>query len=68
MVPVEIFSPGMQSAAKVSPHYWSNDAFAELVRRDGSVVDVLPQLGVLAGFTLVLLTVATWRLQRVITR
>ena len=68
MVPVEIFSPGMQSAAKVSPHYWSNDAFTELVRRDGSVVDVLPQLGVLAGFTLVLLTVATWRLQRVITR
>ncbi len=68
MVPVEIFSPGMQSAARITPHYWSNDAFAELVRRDGTFVDILPQLGVLAGFTAVLLAVATWRLQRVITR
>ncbi len=68
MVPVEIFSSTMQSISKVTPHYWANDAFAELVRRDGTVADILPQLGVLAAFAVVLLALATWRLQRVLTR
>lgn len=68
MVPVEIFSSTMQSISKVTPHYWANDAFAELVRRDGTVADILPQLGVLVAFAVVMLAVATWRLQRVLTR
>ena len=68
MVPVEIFSSTMQSIAMVTPHYWANDAFAELVRRDGTIVDILPQLGVLAVYAVVLLALATWRLQRVLTR
>jgi ABC-2 type transport system permease protein len=68
MVPVEIFSSTMQSISKATPHYWANDAFAELVRREGTVVDILPQLGVLATFAIVMLALATWRLQRVITR
>lgn len=68
MVPVEIFSSTMQSIAMVTPHYWANDAFAELVRRDGTLADILPQLGVLAAYAAVLLALATWRLQRVLTR
>ena len=68
MVPVEIFSSTMQSISKITPHYWANDAFAELVRRDGTVADILPQLGVLAAYAAVLLALATWRLQRVLTR
>jgi ABC-2 type transport system permease protein len=67
MVPVEIFSSTMQSIARFTPHYWANDAFAELVRRDGTVGDILPQLGVLVAFAVVLLALATWRLQRVLT-
>ena len=46
----------------------SSAAFAELVRRDGTIVDILPQLGVLLAIGVVLLAVASWRLQRVITR
>ena len=68
MVPIEIFSPAMQRVAKFTPHAWANEAFAVLVRQDGGVVDILPQLGVLAVFSVVLLTVATWRLRTVITR
>jgi ABC-2 type transport system permease protein len=68
MVPVEIFSSTMQSISMLTPHYWANDAFAELVRREGTVADILPQLGVLAAFAVVLLSLATWRLQRVLTR
>lgn len=67
MAPVEVFSETMRSMAMVTPHYWANDAFAELVRRDGTVVDILPQLGVLGAYAAILLAIAAWRLQRVLT-
>ena len=68
MAPVEIFPETMQTMAKVTPHAWAIDAFAELVRRDGTLVDILPQLGVLAAFAAAFMLLATWRLQRVLTR
>ena len=68
MVPIEIFPENIQTVAKFTPHSWAIDAFAELVRRDGTLVDILPQLGVLLGFAVVLIMLATWRLRRVLTR
>lgn len=68
MAPLELFSPTMQRIAHVTPHAWALDGFAELVRRDGTVLDILPEVGVLALFAAVLLTVATWRLHRVTVR
>ena len=67
MVPLEIFPDTMRTIAHFTPHAWGNDAFAELVRRKGSVVDILPDLGILAAFAAVLFTVATWRLRKVMT-
>ncbi len=67
MVPIEVFPESMQTFAKVTPHAWANSAFAELVRRDGTIVDILPQLSVLAGFALVIGALATVRLRRAIT-
>lgn len=68
MLPIELFPPAMQTIALVTPHAWAIDAFAELVRRGGTVVDILPQLGVLTLYAVVLLSLATWRLRMVITR
>ena len=68
MAPVEIFPETMQTLAKITPHAWAVDGFAELVRRDGTLVDILPHLGVLVGFAAAFLLLATWRLQRVLTR
>jgi ABC-2 type transport system permease protein len=68
MIPIELFSPTMQGIALLTPHAWALDAFAELVRNDGTVVDILPQLGVLAVYAAVLLGLASWRLRVVITR
>ena len=68
MVPIEVFPPTMQRIAKFTPHAWANDAFAELVRRDGGLIDILPQLAVLAAFAAVLMGAASWRLRTVITR
>lgn len=67
MTPLEAFSPTMRTVAQVTPHAWGNEAFAELVRHDGTVLDVLPQLGVLLAMTAVLLALASWQLRRALT-
>ena len=66
MVPLEIFSPTMKTVAHLTPHAWANDAFAQLVGHGASIAQIVPQLGVLAGFGVVLLSLATWRLRRVL--
>jgi len=68
MLPVELFSPTMQKVAHITPHAWALDGFAELVRRDGTVMDILPELGVLIAYAVVLLVLASWRLRVVLTR
>ncbi len=68
MVPIELFSDTMRTAAHFTPHAWALDAYAELVRRDGTVVDILPQLGVLTAYAAALLLLASWRLRVALTR
>jgi len=68
MLPIELFSPAMTRVAHLTPHAWAIDGFAELVRRDGTVVDILPELGVLTAYAAVLLLLASWRLRVVLTR
>lgn len=64
MVPLELFPDPLRALANVTPHAWGNLAFAEIVRRDGGIGDVLPNLAVLAGFAIVLGTVAAVALRR----
>ena len=68
MVPVEVMPAGMRAVSKAIPHSWAIDAFSELVRQDASVLDILPQLGVLALFAAAFLTLASWRFRVVLTR
>lgn len=67
MFPLDLFSPTMQQIAHITPHAWALDGYAELVRRGGDTLDVLPELGVLAAYAAVLLTLAAWRLRMAIT-
>jgi ABC-2 type transport system permease protein len=67
MVPIELFPDTMATIARCTPHAWAVDAFAELVRRNGNIIDILPQLGVLAAFAAGFMVLATWRLHRVLT-
>ena len=67
MVPLEVFPDTMRTIAHVTPHAWGNDAFNDLVSHGGNVSDILQELGVLAAYAFVLLTLATWRLRRAIT-
>jgi ABC-2 type transport system permease protein len=66
MVPLEVFTPTMRQVAHITPQAWGNDAFAELVGHGASIVGILPQLGVLAAYAVVLLALAAWRLRRVL--
>ncbi len=68
MLPIELFGPTMQKVAHLTPHAWALDAFAELVRRGGTTMDILPELGVLTAYASVLLILAAWRLRVAITR
>jgi ABC-2 type transport system permease protein len=67
MAPLEMFPDTMRTIAHVTPHAWGNDAFSDLVRGGGDVTDIFRELGVLAAFAVVLLTLATWQLRRAIT-
>ncbi|NND02089.1 MAG: ABC transporter permease [Acidimicrobiia bacterium] len=67
MLPLELFGDTMRQIANFTPHAWANEAFADLVRREGTVADVMPEVGVLIAFAVGFLLLATWRMRRVLT-
>lgn len=68
MVPLELFSDTMRTVSKLTPHAWAYEAFAEIQRHDGTLVDILPQLGVLTAMAAVALAVGAWLLRRSLAR
>jgi ABC-2 type transport system permease protein len=68
MMPLEFFSGTMRRIAHLTPHAWAVDGFAKLVRHDGGLLSIAPELGVLLGGAAVLLALASWRLRRTLTR
>jgi ABC-2 type transport system permease protein len=68
MLPIELFSDTMRTVARATPHAWANEAFAELVRHGGNLLDIAPQLAVLTCYALVLFLLGSWLLRRALTR
>jgi ABC-2 type transport system permease protein len=68
MVPIEVFPPVMVTIAHVTPHAWALDAFDEVMREGATIVDILPELGVLLAFAAVLLPAASVVFRRRITQ
>lgn len=68
MLPLELFPDTLREVAKFTPHAWGYEAFAEIQRHDGGLVDILPSLGVLAGMAAVLLVLGAWLLRRSLAR
>ena len=67
MVPAEVFPDAMRTASHLTPHAWAMDAFRGLLLRGETLLDILPELAVLAGFAIVLMTLAVWRFRRALT-
>lgn len=68
MMPLEIFPETMRTIAHITPHAWGYDAFAAIQRNNGSLVDILPQLGVLLAMAAGVLLLGTWLLRRSMAR
>ncbi len=67
MVPIEVFPPAMRTISLATPHAWALDAFHDLLLNGGGLADILPQLGVLTAFAVVLLALASFRFRRQVT-
>ncbi len=68
MMPLELFPDGLRTIAHLTPHAWAYEAVAEVQRHEASVVDILPQLGVLAVMAAALLAAGAWALRRSLAR
>ena len=71
MVPLsvmEMFSPTLYRIAHVTPHAWGIEAFETLILHGGTIADILPELGVLAAFAVVVYALGAWRLRVTLTR
>jgi len=68
MVPLQLFPDTLRTIAHVTPHAWASEALAEIQRHNGTLVDILPQLGVLLAFAVVLLVLGSWTLRRSLAR
>lgn len=67
MWPLEIVPPAMRAFGHITPHAWAMDAFVDLIGRRASYQAVLPEVGILLAFALILIPLATIRLRRSLT-
>jgi len=51
----------LTTIVKVIPHYWANTAFLDLFVRGQGLVDIMPSLLALLGFSVAFLAVGLWR-------
>ncbi|MDI3212826.1 ABC transporter permease [Arthrobacter sp. AL12] len=67
-VPPEFFPEALDAISFATPHRWAYEAFASIQRHDGTLGDVLAELGVLAGMAAALLVLGAWLLRRSLNR
>ncbi|HKE76683.1 MAG TPA: ABC transporter permease [Acidimicrobiales bacterium] len=67
MWPLEVVPPFMRAIGHLTPHAWAMDAWGDLIFGGDGVVQILPQLAVLAGFAAALGLLAAWRLRKALT-
>ena len=68
MTPLELFPDTLRTVAHLTPHAWAYEAFAEIQRHEAGLLDVAPQLGVLAAMATALLVLGGWLLERSLDR
>jgi ABC-2 type transport system permease protein len=63
IVPLFLFSGTLGSIGQVVPQYWANQAYYDLLVRGRVLADILPRMGVLAGFTVLFFAIGLWRFE-----
>jgi ABC-2 type transport system permease protein len=64
MVPRFLMPEAMQEIGNYSPMSWGLDGFFDILLRNGTVTDVLPEVAALLGFAVLMLCLAVWRYRR----
>lgn len=67
MIPIQFMPEVMQQLARLTPHLWAIEGFAGLVPAGTTLVDVLPEVGVLLAYGTIAFAIAIWRFRRAIT-
>jgi ABC-2 type transport system permease protein len=67
MVPLAFMPEPMQTVALLTPHAWAVNGLHALINQSADLTAVLPQVGVLLAYGLVVLVLATWRFRRALT-
>lgn len=68
MLPLELFPDAIRRVADLTPHAWAYTALADVQRRGGTLVDVLPNLAVLGAMAVAVAAVGGWALRRSLAR
>jgi ABC-2 type transport system permease protein len=63
-IQLQSFPPAVRRIAPISPFFWGNSGYQDLLQADGGVSDILPNVGVLAGLGVLLLGAGAALLQR----
>jgi ABC-2 type transport system permease protein len=66
MIPIQFMPEVMQQVAHLTPHLWAVEGFAGLVPAGTTLMDVLPEVGVLLAYSVIVFAIATWRFRRAI--
>jgi ABC-2 type transport system permease protein len=64
MWPLEIVPESIRLAGHATPHAWAVDAWVTLLSRGGGLADIAGYLAILAAYAVVLLSIASLRLNR----
>ncbi len=59
--PLELFPPVMQTIVKILPTTWAMQGLLDLVLRNGGLIQILPEAGVLLGFAAIFFSVGVLR-------
>jgi ABC-2 type transport system permease protein len=61
IVPPFILEQVLGPVPMISPHFWANRALNDLLLRNLSLTNVLPEIGALLGFTALFIAIGLWR-------
>lgn len=61
IIPTFIMDRILGPVPKIAPHYWANRALNDLMLRNLALPDILPEMGILLGFTALFIVIGLWR-------
>lgn len=61
IIPTFILDRFLGPVPKIAPHYWANRALNDLMLRNLSLTDVLPEMAFLLGFAALFILIGLWR-------